>query len=73
MIAGVIPLGVRDGENRHRRAAGRASSGIVVDGWSPFAVLLVLFWTAALVTQILSDAATTVLLGPIALAMAVWR
>jgi len=30
----------------------------------------VMFWTAALLTQILSDAATTVLLAPIALAVA---
>jgi di/tricarboxylate transporter len=39
--------------------------------WHPLAVLLSLFWAAALVTQILSDAATVVLLGPISLALAV--
>lgn len=32
--------------------------------------MLALYWGAALVTQILSDAATTVLLGPISLALA---
>ena len=32
--------------------------------------MLALYWAAALVTQILSDAATTVLLGPISLALA---
>ena len=38
--------------------------------WSPLTLLLVMFSAAALLTQILSDAATTVLLAPIALALA---
>jgi di/tricarboxylate transporter len=42
----------------------------VTVGWHPLAVLLALFWAAAMVTQILSDAATVVLLGPISLALA---
>ena len=33
-------------------------------------VLLVVFWSGALLTQILSDAATTVLLGPVAISLA---
>ena len=37
---------------------------------SPFAVLLVMFSVAALLTQVMSDAATTALLGPIAIALA---
>jgi di/tricarboxylate transporter len=70
MIAGVIPLGVAMEKTGTAALLAGHLQGIV-DGWSPFAVLLMLFWTAALLTQILSDAATTVLLGPIALAVAV--
>jgi di/tricarboxylate transporter len=70
MIAGVIPLGVAMEKTGTAALLAEHLQGIVA-GWSPFSVLLVLFWSAALVTQILSDAATTVLLGPIALAVAV--
>jgi di/tricarboxylate transporter len=38
---------------------------------SALAVLLTVFWAAALLTQILSDAATAVLLVPVSLALAV--
>jgi len=70
MIAGVVPLGVamqKTGtamlfaEHLHQWTA----------GWEVFAVLLALFWAGALLTQVLSDAATVVLLGPISLALAV--
>jgi di/tricarboxylate transporter len=70
MIAGVIPLGVAMEKTGTAALLAEQLQG-VVEGWSPFSVLLVLFWSAALLTQILSDAATTVLLGPIALAVAV--
>ncbi len=70
MIAGVIPLGAAMEKTGTAALLADHLQG-VVSGWSPFAVLLVLFWAAALLTQILSDAATTVLLGPIALAIAV--
>nr|WP_298133513.1 SLC13 family permease [uncultured Pseudoxanthomonas sp.] len=69
MIGGVIPLGIA------MEKTGTAS--LVADlllnhaaHWSPLVLLLVMFGTAALLTQILSDAATTVLLAPIALALA---
>jgi di/tricarboxylate transporter len=69
MIAGVIPLGL--GMEKTGTAAFLAQQlQEVTAGWSPFAVMLALYWAAALVTQILSDAATTVLLGPISLALA---
>ena len=69
MIAGVIPLGL--GMERTGTAAFLAEQlQSVTVGWTPFAVMLALYWGAALVTQILSDAATTVLLGPISLALA---
>jgi len=69
MIAGVIPLGL--GMEKTGTAAFLANQlEIWTLGWTPLAIMLALYWAAALVTQILSDAATTVLLGPIALALA---
>ena len=69
MIAGVIPLGL--GMEKTGTAAYLADQlQSMTVGWTPFTVMLALYWGAALVTQILSDAATTVLLGPISLALA---
>jgi di/tricarboxylate transporter len=69
MIAGVIPLGL--GMEKTGTAAFLADQlEVLTVGWTPLAIMLALYWAAALVTQILSDAATTVLLGPIALALA---
>ncbi|RDY66315.1 SLC13 family permease [Lysobacter soli] len=69
MIAGVIPLGIA---MEQTGTAQWLASGLlhVVSGWPPLGVLLVMFGVAALLTQILSDAATTVLLGPIAVELA---
>jgi di/tricarboxylate transporter len=69
MIAGVIPLGIA---MEQTGTAQLLASGLlhVVAGWPALAVLLVMFGVAALVTQILSDSATTVLLGPIAVELA---
>src|SRR5690606_9867376 len=69
MIAGVIPLGIA---MEQTGTADLLARGLlqVVQGWPIFAVLLVLFGAAALLTQILSDSATTVLLGPIAISLA---
>ena len=69
MIAGVIPLGIA---MEQTGTAQLFAHGLlqVVAGWSPLAVLLVMFAVAGLLTQILSDAATTVLLGPIAVELA---
>lgn len=68
MIAGVIPLGL--GMEKTGTAAFLAEQlQQMTAGWSPLAVMLALYWGAALVTQILSDAATTVLLAPISLAL----
>jgi di/tricarboxylate transporter len=69
MIAGVIPLGLA------MEKTGTATLFAdhllrVVDGWSPLLVLLMVFWSAALLTQVLSDAATTVLLGPVSISLA---
>jgi len=69
MIAGVIPLGIA---MEQTGTAQLMASGLlqIVAGWPVLAVLLVLFALAALLTQILSDSATTVLLGPIAVELA---
>ena len=69
MIAGVIPLGIA---MEQTGTADLLAHWLfqVVSGWSPFAVLLVMFSVAALLTQVMSDAATTALLGPIAIALA---
>ncbi len=69
MIAGVIPLGLAMEQTGTAAFFAEQLQRVMVD-WHPLAVLLALFWAAALVTQILSDAATVVLLGPIALALA---
>jgi di/tricarboxylate transporter len=69
MIAGVIPLGVA----MEKTGVDKLLAGQIINytgGWKPFAMLLVFFWISALLTQILSDAATTVLLAPIAIAFA---
>jgi di/tricarboxylate transporter len=69
MIAGVVPLGAAM-EKTGTAALLADHLHLLTAGWPPFAVLLALFWTGALLTQILSDAATVVLLAPISLALA---
>lgn len=69
MIAGMIPLGIA----MEKTGVDKLLANQILhytQGWSPFFMLLVFFWFAALVTQILSDAATTVLIAPIAIAFA---
>ena len=69
MIAGVIPLGLAMEKTGTAEFFAEQLQQVTV-GWHPLIVLLTLYWAAALVTQILSDAATVVLLGPISLALA---
>lgn len=69
MIAGVIPLGIAMEQTGTADLFARHLFD-VVEYWPPLGVLLVMFTMAGLLTQILSDAATTVLLGPIAVALA---
>ncbi len=69
MIAGVIPLGIA--MERTGTAALFADFLLAHTAhWSPLTLLLVMFSASALLTQVLSDSATTVLLCPIALALA---
>ncbi|HZD55248.1 MAG TPA: SLC13 family permease [Anaerolineales bacterium] len=68
-IAGAIPLGqamVKTGLSDQIAAWLQA----LVGGWHPLPVLLLFFLIAALVTQLMSDAGTTALLGPVAVALA---
>ncbi len=69
MIAGVIPLGIAMEKTGFDKLV---ANNVMhwTQGWSPIMLLLLFFWFAALLTQILSDAATTVLVAPIALAFA---
>jgi len=69
MIAGVIPLGIA---MEKTGTAKLLADGLhaVVSAWPALAVLLVMFGIAALLTQVMSDAATTALLGPIAISLA---
>ncbi len=69
MIAGVIPLGIAMQQTGTAQLLADALLLMVRD-WPPLAILLVMFATAGVLTQVLSDAATTVLLAPIAIALA---
>jgi len=69
MIAGVIPLGIAMEQTGTARLLAHGLLPIVAH-LSPLGVLLVVFSIAALLTQVMSDAATTVLLGPIAVSLA---
>jgi len=68
MIAGVIPLGVAMEKTGTAALFGETLLGFT-GGWTSFEVLLVMFAAGALLTQVLSDAATVVLLGPVAIAV----
>jgi di/tricarboxylate transporter len=69
MIAGVIPLGVAMQKTGTAQLFAEQLLRFAAD-WPALTVLLVMFWAAALLTQILSDAATTVLLAPVAFSVA---
>ena len=69
LIAGVIPLGIAMEQTGTAQLLASGLRNVVAD-WPVLAVLLVLFTMAALLTQILSDSATIVLLGPIAISLA---
>ncbi len=69
MIAGVIPLGIAMEKTGTARLLAHGLLPLVAH-LSPLGVLLLVFTMAALLTQVMSDAATTVLLAPIALSLA---
>lgn len=69
LIAGVIPLGIAMEKTGLAQALAERLS-LWTAGWDILTILLAFFAVSAIVTQILSDSATTVLLAPIALAFA---
>ncbi|MFN3454839.1 MAG: SLC13 family permease, partial [Pseudobdellovibrio sp.] len=69
MIAGVIPLGLAMEKTGLATLLAQKLSGLISQ-WDPIMIMLTFFILAGLLTQILSDAATTVLLAPIAVAFA---
>ncbi|MCB0348271.1 MAG: anion permease, partial [Bdellovibrionales bacterium] len=70
LIAGVIPLGIAMEKTGIAELVATQIS-MAMSGWEPLGVMLMLFSVAAILTQVLSDAATTVLLSPIALLLSV--
>jgi di/tricarboxylate transporter len=68
-IAGAIPLGLTMEKTGAAALLGGWLQGLVASWQTPF-ILFSLFMAAGLLTQIMSDSATTALLAPIALAMA---
>lgn len=68
-IAGAIPLGAAmEKTGTSKLMAGWLQAA--VGGWSQTLVLLAIFWVVAVLTQFMSDAATTALFAPVAVALA---
>jgi di/tricarboxylate transporter len=68
-IAGAIPLGLAMQKTGTANLLAGWLQGLV-SGWDIHWILLALFLTTGIITQIMSDAATTALFGPIAIALA---
>jgi di/tricarboxylate transporter len=68
-IAGAIPLGLAMQETGAANLLASWLQGLVTS-WDIHWILLALFLTAGIITQVMSDAATTALFGPIAIALA---
>ena len=68
-IAGAIPLGAAM-QKSGTAALMAGGLGRLVGDWPPLMVLLAIFAIVAVVTQFMSDAATTALFAPVALALA---
>ena len=68
-IAGAIPLGLAMSKSGMADLLATWLQQLV-GGWSSWSILLLLFFTAATITQLMSDAATTALLAPVAVALA---
>jgi di/tricarboxylate transporter len=68
-IAGAIPLGLAMEETgTSALLAGWLQN--VVTGWPPLLILFLLFTASAVMTQMMSDAGTVAMLGPVAIALA---
>lgn len=68
-IAGAIPLGLA---MEKTGTSALLASGLqrLVGGWHPGWALLLLFIASAIITQLMSDAGTTALIGPVAISLA---
>jgi di/tricarboxylate transporter len=68
-IAGAIPLGAAM-QKSGTAALIAGGLGGLIGSWPPMLILLLIFAIVAIVTQFMSDAATTALFAPVALALA---
>lgn len=68
-IAGAIPLGLAMQTSGTAQLLADALYRLLA-GWSPTLILLLLFSAAALITQMMSDAGSVALLGPVAISLA---
>lgn len=68
-IAGAIPLGTAMQTTGTSEVVAQWL-GATIGGWSPILILLVLFAISGILTQFMSDAATTALLSPLVVALA---
>ena len=68
-IAGAIPLGIAIQKTGTDKLIATWLNN-VVGGWEPVLILLVIFTIVAVITQFMSDAATTAFFAPVALALA---
>ncbi len=68
-IAGAIPLGAAMEATGASALLASWLQGLVAS-WSPFWILMVIFLIVSLITQLMSDAATTALFAPVAVALA---
>ena len=68
-IAGAIPLGAAMKKSGAADVLAKWLQAAVAD-WSPTLVLFVIFTLVAVLTQFMSDSATTALFGPVAIALA---
>lgn len=68
-IAGAIPLGAAMEKSG---ASQKMANGLqqIVGGWNQYAILFALFAVVAVLTQFMSDSATTALFAPVALSLA---
>jgi di/tricarboxylate transporter len=68
-IAGAIPLGTAMEKTKTSEVLAQWLQS-AIGGWSTFAVLLAVYCVVAVLTQFMSDAATTAIFGPVAVALA---
>lgn len=68
-IAGAVPLGLAMQQTETAVFLANLLQQTIAN-WSPFAILLILYFIVGLITQLMSDAATVALFAPVAVALA---